>query len=252
MPSQGDHAHHFARFAQQAVQVTNIAGFRRLVADHVQPLLPHGLFLAVIGQLEFDHLKVLQHVAMGYPAEAVSQLTQPINIRERPLLQQWLHTRLPVVVCTQLDRAQMSPHERAEAEQLQFGRLAIHGMPDLTCRMGSYFSFARVDERPDAAEVTQTLTMLTPLLHVALTQATSDQWQHLEQTFKLTGIEQELLGWIAAGRTNEEIARLRQRSPATIRNQLATLYVKLGVANRAEAASLLLSGLRQVPGPSRH
>jgi DNA-binding CsgD family transcriptional regulator len=252
MPFPADQTERFTQFASNSVDVTNISEFERLIVEYVQPMLPHGLLLAVIGQLEFDHLKVLQHVAIGYPKEVVSQLTQPINLRERPLLQQWLHTRAPVVVCTRQDRHKMSSHEQAEADFLQLGRLAIHGLPDLTSRMGSYFSFARVSEALDAKQVARILAIITPLLHVALTQATSRQWQNLDQTFKLTSIEQELLGWIAAGRSNDEIARLRHRSPATIRNQLATLYEKLGVANRAEAASLLLSGVRHVPGPARH
>jgi len=54
----------------------------------------------------------------------------------------------------------------------------------------------------------------------------------------LTALERELLRWVAAGRSNAQIARLRGRSEATIRNQLHALYKKLGVANRAEAVTV--------------
>ncbi len=47
--------------------------------------------------------------------------------------------------------------------------------------------------------------------------------------------ERELLQLLSAGYSNEKIAELRNRSPATVRNQLSTLYQKLGVARRTEA-----------------
>ncbi len=57
----------------------------------------------------------------------------------------------------------------------------------------------------------------------------------------LTQIEKQLLGLLAAGRTNAGIAKLRGKSPDTIRNQLCKLFDKLNVGSRAEAVSLLLA-----------
>lgn len=59
----------------------------------------------------------------------------------------------------------------------------------------------------------------------------------LELIPQLTPTELGLLQMLAAGRSNEEIAQLRSRSPATVRNQLSVLYQKLGVARRAEAVA---------------
>jgi DNA-binding CsgD family transcriptional regulator len=244
-----DQAQLFAEFAHAAVEVDSTADFTALIAKFVQPLLPHGLLLAVVGQLDFEHLRVHQHIAINYPKEIEAQLVHPINIRERPLLQRWLHTRAPVIACTQTDVAQMSERERFEAQTFNLGRLALHGLPDLTSRMGSYFSFAQVTEDLSSIYLERVLKVVTPLLHVALTQATWCTQPGITETYRLTGIELELLTWVAAGRSNEEMARLRARSPATIRNQLATLYRKLGVSSRAEAAALLLSGVIHVPSP---
>ncbi|MBC7730315.1 MAG: glycosyltransferase [Bacteriovorax sp.] len=47
--------------------------------------------------------------------------------------------------------------------------------------------------------------------------------------------EQELLQWLSAGHSNAQIAGLRHRSPATVRNQISMLYQRLGVSHRAEA-----------------
>jgi DNA-binding CsgD family transcriptional regulator len=50
--------------------------------------------------------------------------------------------------------------------------------------------------------------------------------------------ELQLIAWLAEGRTNVEIAALRCRSVATVRNQLHQLYGKLGARTRGQAVAL--------------
>lgn len=231
----------YARFAEAAIQVQTEDDFRCLVDRHVQPLMPHGMLLAVIGQLTFEHLTVQHHVAMGYEAWALAHLTPPLHMRERP-----------VVVCTTTDTAQMSDRERFEAEVMQMGCLAVHGIPDISNRMGSYFSFARVTPELDVAELTRRLGIMVPLLHVALMEVNRRHASSQTLNAALTAIELELLDCLAAGRTNEEIAAVRQRSPATVRNQLNKLYGKLGVGTRAEAVALASRHAQYIPDPRSH
>ena len=58
----------------------------------------------------------------------------------------------------------------------------------------------------------------------------------------LTAREVRLLEWLALGRSNVQIGRCAGRSEKTVRNQLTSLYAKLGAANRAEAVALWLRG----------
>ena len=59
--------------------------------------------------------------------------------------------------------------------------------------------------------------------------------------------DRELLQLLSTGHTTEEIAALRHRSPATVRNQLSALYQKLGVTRRTEAvAKLQTLGLQPI------
>ena len=44
----------------------------------------------------------------------------------------------------------------------------------------------------------------------------------------LTRNERRLLEWLAAGRTNAQIARCANRSEKTVSNQLTRVYAKLG------------------------
>ena len=51
----------------------------------------------------------------------------------------------------------------------------------------------------------------------------------------LTGREREILGLIAGGATNREIAATLFLSPHTVKEHTSTLYRKLGARNRADA-----------------
>ncbi len=55
----------------------------------------------------------------------------------------------------------------------------------------------------------------------------------------LTEAQQEVLRGIIAGRTNAEIAGLRGTSTRTVANQIASIFVKLGVSSRAELVAVL-------------
>jgi DNA-binding CsgD family transcriptional regulator len=51
----------------------------------------------------------------------------------------------------------------------------------------------------------------------------------------LTAREREVLEWVAAGKTNRDIASILGASPRTIEKHLERIYEKLGVENRTAA-----------------
>lgn len=68
----------------------------------------------------------------------------------------------------------------------------------------------------------------------------------------LTSRELEILGHVAAGRTNRDIATDLHLSEATVKSHVAHIYVKLGVDSRAAATSTALTrGLIRTSGPGR-
>lgn len=58
-----------------------------------------------------------------------------------------------------------------------------------------------------------------------------------EPAGQLTGREQEVLAWVARGKTNAEIAELLWLAPSTVRKHLENVYAKLGVSNRTAAVA---------------
>ena len=61
--------------------------------------------------------------------------------------------------------------------------------------------------------------------------------QVLQQRLALTGREAEVLLWISRGKSNREIGEILTISPRTVNKHLETIFVKLGVENRASAAA---------------
>jgi len=57
---------------------------------------------------------------------------------------------------------------------------------------------------------------------------------------ELTRREQEILGWVARGKTNAEIAHLLWIAPSTVRKHLENVYAKLGVGTRTAAVAQFL------------
>ncbi|TAK76642.1 MAG: hypothetical protein EPO12_16190 [Aquabacterium sp.] len=231
----------FARFAEESLNVRDEDGFRGLVRQHVQPLLPHATLLAAIGRVHFDHLQILHIVDVDYPQPFLESLPRVFRVNERPAFARWLSTRSAVVLDTGSDEVPMSEQERAEVEVIGNGRLVIHGVPDLSGYMGSFLSFAQVPRDIPADDARMVVNLLCPHLHAALCRLPQPLTKDDAVLGNLTQIEKQLLGLLAAGRTNAEIAKLRGKSPDTIRNQLYKLFDKLNVGSRAEAVSLLLA-----------
>jgi len=225
----------------------NVQAFRDLVRHSVKPLLPHRCCIAVLGSLVFDQLSMRNVIGVDYPDEWIALLPKELNIHERPVVATWLATREPIIIDPVRDRHLLSSRELHEIEAFALGRLAIHGQIDVSTRMGSYFSFAGTPPEEPEERLKFHLRLIAPHLHAALMSVPAVHAAD-QADLSLTAVERELLHWVAAGRSNAQIAILRGRSKATVRNQLHALYQKLGVANRAEAVTV--AGRFALPWPA--
>ena len=238
-PDQSELAMLLLRVAQKCAACTGSDDFAALVRDDVRRLLPHTSLIAVLGRIDLEHLELVHVEAVDYPAPGLKVLQRVTNLRNRPALVRWLGTKKPIVLDPDLDGIHLSESERREIEDLHLGRVAAHGVLDLQARSGSYFSFGGLQRGIQASRVVQRLQLLAPHLHQALALCHHNSpVNDRRSSAKLTFTEREILKWVAAGRTNAEIAELRGRSEATIRNQLTLAFKKLGVSNRASAVRL--------------
>jgi DNA-binding response OmpR family regulator len=65
----------------------------------------------------------------------------------------------------------------------------------------------------------------------------------LRETYAVTAREAEVLIWIAAGKSNRDIADILAISARTVNKHLEQIFVKLGVENRASAAAMAVQAL---------
>ncbi|MDP9490695.1 MAG: LuxR C-terminal-related transcriptional regulator [Actinomycetota bacterium] len=66
--------------------------------------------------------------------------------------------------------------------------------------------------------------------------------EHNAET-ELTAREQEVLSWVAHGKTNAEIAQLLWLAPSTVRKHLENVYEKLGVKTRTAAVARVFGAI---------
>ena len=234
----------FAQFAQRCILCRTEAQFAHLVRTSVRALLPHGSLIAVIGQIDLEHVEICRVASIDTPPAHLAQIPLKLNLRERPVVGRWLKDREPVVVQLPRDEAFLSERERFEIETYGLGRLAIHGLLDLHARTGSYFSFAQVDEAPADAWVLDRLRLVVPLLHAALLRLDDLPDPSVTQpATPLSDKEVQLLQWLAAGRSNIEIATLCSRSQGNCMSE-PRLVIKARAQSDKRAATWLYNKRR--------
>jgi DNA-binding CsgD family transcriptional regulator len=105
--------------------------------------------------------------------------------------------------------------------------------------MCTYFAFSNFDQRLQNKLRTM-MQILGPHLHLAYMRATSwaDHGQPLLGEVSLTDREEEIMRWVAEGKTNWEISVILHVSLNTIKFHLKNVYQKLGgVENRWAAVA---------------
>ena len=85
-------------------------------------------------------------------------------------------------------------------------------------------------------------TMLSPIgpdeLLFRLSEASvGNEQQTLQQMLGMTAREADVLLWLSRGKSNREMGEILGISPRTVNKHLETIFVKLGVENRASAAA---------------
>ncbi len=233
--------HAYTAFAHASTEVADAAGFQQLIREHIRPLMPHRSLFVAIGRLHLQYLEIIKILDVDCPPGFAEKMPKLTHMRDRLPVMRIIATKQPVVVEQQTAQVELSAFGQREREEYDLGRMGLYGLLDLSSNMGSYFSFSQVSPDLDASYISRVLKLVCPLLHTAVMRIPDLQSTTQNPLENLTAIERQLLTWLAAGRSNAQMAQMRGRSPSTVRNQLEALYRKLGVASRGEAIGLALS-----------
>jgi transcriptional regulator EpsA len=128
---------------------------------------------------------------------------------------------------------------RAEVRRMGFDNVLVHGTGP-TSAGGSVFVLFGLPQRPTARHG-YFLELLLPHLHLALGRLPAAQPTAGGTPARpLSAREAEIVGWLRAGKSNDEMGRLLGISALTVKNHLQRIYRALGVSNRAHALARCL------------
>jgi DNA-binding CsgD family transcriptional regulator len=202
--------------------------FCRLIRHSVRKLFDHS---AVVAQLQTPQAPTL---IIGF--DIAPRLARALRIAAHAVDRGALISRTQdegsiVVELERLRAIPLGPRLR----QLALGQLVLSAHAESEQASRSVFAFIGV--RGGSTErLKRVVQAITPALHCALFNM---QQERLGAALSLTPAERAICRLLLAGAHNKEIARTLKKSVATVRNQLHSLFSKLGVTTRTAAATKL-------------
>jgi len=196
----------------------------------LQNILPHGMLACGLGSVRGRRLMLRPVLLDGFRAALPHRDSVAANFR--------LISQL-VLRCWRQRRPQLSEtfSDTAGAGNA-LGNCAAHGVFDAGGPDFSFIALCRIPARPDGRHA-YALRLLAPALHVVLQRVRSAENASVQAVvaprLRLSMRELEVLRWLRRGKSAWEVAQILGRSEHTVKNQMRSLYGKLGAANRAQA-----------------
>jgi DNA-binding CsgD family transcriptional regulator len=227
-------------FLDYALNASDLPAFEHLIQQHIKPVLRHEMMAACVGTFTGNHLTIDRLIGVDYPQGVLNSVPRVCVLSDRKALLEWVQTRKPLMIEPSTARQKMSAYELAEYDLLGLGYMTAHGLIDINGKMGSYFTFARVQSF-DYMQTPAFMQLIAPHLHVCMLRILGNQVAAMPTKSKdgvLSAAERKVLSWVAVGKSNKEIGQILGRSESTIKNQVHDIILKLGAQNRAHAAHL--------------
>ncbi len=220
-----------------------------------QTLLPHQL--AVCGVYERGSKQVCMEAfnSVVVPSPVLNFLTEGQSPLMQYIVSAWIENRCrPLVVKV---NSLNGRHTALAADTLlnaNWGELLVHGVsrPQRASEIETLFVFASPAVGVTAAQLT-CIELLLPHLHrtylrvQAIERETSDPRPKKTAgpngyaTASISDREEQVLGWVREGMSNQEIGVQLGISPLTVKNHVQKILRKLGASNRAQAVARAMS-----------
>jgi transcriptional regulator EpsA len=227
---------------QTAPSVRTVDDFKKWTKTYLRPLLPHESLLCGWGHLHAGGVGLDYLVPVDYPLEHINGIRNRVGAIDTPILRRWLSTREPVVFEADTPWVETPETWLDSFRRHNLRNVVAHAVYDTERCAGTYHSFYRIPVKPDQAYV-EMLDRLTPTLHEVLCRvitSLSAEDRLNERMAALTEREEQVLKWLALGKTNAEIAELTGVTESTIKHHLTNVFDKLGVYNRAQLVRILM------------
>lgn len=213
---------------------------RNWVKNDLQTIFPHGAFVCGAGQIHKRGIAPLKIIGSNFPQSYLEILKGPEGIFLSPTIKNWL--RSGEVQLMDIDWPTLMPVDPtwlAHFKDSGLRNIAAHGVVDAHRHL-SYFSFHQIPRPWDATQTRRHLKILVPHLHTVLLRIlrnspTQPRPTRIDGT--LSTRELQVLMWVSEGKNSAEIAGLLGVARNTVRNQMQSALIKLGVNSRSEAVA---------------
>lgn len=230
---------HLVDTLEASLKIHTRAQFFLWAQGALQRFIAHETLLCAFGDISRMRFRFESFSRCVMDAVAERESGAVLNVLLPRIVDDWLRSgRVPRLFARgthgQTERRQLP----VEFNRRDFGHVAAHGPREIQGEFGSFFVFVRLLNPPSARE-TYLLELLMPYLHMALHRTLANEHGQnvpvLPADAVLTRRELQVLLWVKNGKTNEEIGRILEVSPPTVKNHVQNILRKLNVSNRAQA-----------------
>ena len=235
-----------------SLRVHDRAQFFRWTQGQLQSLVPHEVLVCALRAADGRALRA-DSVGTVAQAAAFGELFVRDAAGAPALLGEWRERGCQPLACTARPGEALCGGDFArELERIGATEVIAHGACDAGGQADGFFVFCC---RPGAAGPLQRylVQLALPALHAAWLRAQIDGRAPNglraagADIALLTPREQEILRWIAIGKSNFEVGAILGISPLTVKNHVQKILRKLNVVNRTQAVGKALEARILVP-----
>ena len=214
---------------------------RNWVGNELQTVFPHGAFICGMGHIHKKGIASVKLISTHFPQSYLDILKRPDGLFFSPTIKNWLRSGEVQVMDIEWPMLMpLDPTWLAHFKTSDLRNIAAHGVVDYAHRHVSYFSFHQIPRPWDATQTRQHLKILVPHLHTVLLRIlrkSPARPRPVRIDGTLSTRELQVLMWVSEGKTSAEIAGLLGIARNTVRNQMQSALIKLGVNTRSEAVA---------------
>jgi transcriptional regulator EpsA len=207
----------------------------------LQALLPHEVMVCALAGPHADNFMVDVLSGASLPARDDDFLRQPSGGLVEHLARNWtIAGRRPIVYQREPAAGNIDAHLAAVVAPAPFRNFSAHAMCGVGGEIASLFVLINQSDGIGARQV-YLLETLLPYLHATWLRVRLSLPRSFvapgfsREAIALSAREVEVIRWVHAGKSNNEIGILLKISPLTVKNHMQKILRKLNVQNRAQA-----------------
>ena len=244
---------HLVATIEKSLEINKRFQFYLWAQGTLQTFIPHQTLLCAHGDITRMRFKYETFSSGLFDARVEQEMGHPTSGLLARMVDAWLRSGFAPQLCSPQGSSQDTHSQPVEPGRHDFGDVAAHGPREIKGEFGSFFVFVRLARRPGAREA-YLLELLMPYMHMALYRMLSNESSAKSGEPASKGLlsprEIQVLRCVKNGKTNKEIGKILEISPATAKNHMQKILRKLSVNNRAQAVGKSVALRLLPPGDS--